>query len=668
MRAAVFALLALIAVVPPAIAFGQVALPMTRAEDGEIRIDGSTREWRGIRFLEVGSGPDASMRFALAFDDTGLYIGAEVRDERFVRTASPGTEEDAVILTLAMPASQSGVYSATEVWLWAGDPGRSAASVGIGEIGGRPRPGARPGVQIVEGPARGGYTLEAFVPWSAVPGGTRWQEALGTIRLRDVDQAAHPQIEEEPALAPVDRAHLESLPALRADVGATATFDQFLASQGMPGARPASDLRGDVGGDARAERVSIVDRFVVVTGEGWQEGRGYSFLQLPVQSAGDVREPRLIDLTGDGKGELTVTLRERDERGARDVFEVYTFTGLEVRPIFAIETRKETSAGSVECRLLVRPGRRGAAATIEVRAGRARGLDSSTLREAPASDAEPILLPWGPFRARVYRWDGSVFARIEESPNPDYVDPTAARETAARETGAHETGARESATRETRARESAARETGARESAARESAARETATVAGIDALLAAFREQRGIHARSRPTFRILANVAASAEPETIHVYGRDLVVVGPAFRNGTGWFHFEIPAREPDDVIEVRTAEVTGDARQEILMRVRQRLGAVTREVLLVFQFTPAGFPCLLQRELVRAEGESRIENEIVAGEGRLEIRPGAARGWGAESYRYPDTAGADGVEPPLLPWRDAAITLRYSGGRLTQ
>jgi hypothetical protein len=291
----------------------------------------------------------------------------------------------------------------------------------------------------------------------------------------------------------------------------------------------------------------------------------------------------------------------------------------------------------VEATLRVRPGRRGAAATIEVRAGRARGLDASTLREAPSDDAESILLPWGPVRGRDYRWDGNRFARAAETPNPDYRDPAAAPASAS--------------------------------SGSSGAAAAPAAPAApAMEDLLEAFRQQRGIHGRSRPTFRAEANVAAGAEPETLHVYGRDLVVVGPGFRSGTGWFHFEIPARDARDVLDVRTAEVTGDAREEILMRVRQTLGDVRREVLLVFQFTPAGFPCLLQRELVREQGANRIENELVAGGGRIELRPGAARGWDAATYRYPDTPGSDGVEPPLLPWRDRAVTLRYAGGRLVR
>ncbi|MDQ3035257.1 MAG: hypothetical protein M3Y87_22815, partial [Myxococcota bacterium] len=362
MRRALLFLAALSVLLSPAAVSAQVALPISELGEGSaIRVDGALREWRGVRFIDVGEGADASMRIAFAYDGAGIYVGAEVRDDRLIRSASPGTSEDAIVLTLALPARRG--LSATEIWLWAGQTGRSAASVGIGPLG--RRPSAARDAQIVEAEARGGYTLEAFVPWRAIPGSARWQEGRATVRLRDVDSAAHPDVESEPTFAVLDAAHLERLPTLAPSGGASAAFDSFLASRSLEGARPAHDLRGDVGADPRPERVSIVDRFLVVTGPGWQEGRGFSFLQLPVAASTDIREPRLVDLTGDGKSELTITLRQTDARGSRDVWQVFSFAGEQPQAIFAIETRKATSAGSVEATVRVGRARRGQPPTIE---------------------------------------------------------------------------------------------------------------------------------------------------------------------------------------------------------------------------------------------------------------------------------------------------------------
>ncbi len=611
----------------PALADAQVALPMWHVgADGSIHVDGALREWRGVRFIDVGEGADASMRIGFAYDAHGLYVAAEVRDDRMIRTRAPSMNEDAIVLTLALPAGRG--LSATEIWLWAGQPGQSAAIIGIGPLGRRPSQVSQG--QIVEAPARGGYTLEAFVPWNVIPSSARWQEGRGTVRLRDVDQAAHPEVEAEPAFAPLDPAHLERLPPLAPSGGEAAAFDSFLASRNLQGMRPAHDLRGDVGGiDERPERVSIVDRFVVVTGPGWQEGRGFSFVELAVTAAADIREPRLVDLTGDGKRELVVTLRQQIAGGSREIWQVHSFSNSQVRAVFAIETRRTTATGFVEAGVNVRTERRATVPTIEVRTGRAEGLDARTFEPIPASDAESILVPWGRVLARAYRWDGNSFAQSDERSNPRYVEAASAAPPAS-------------------------------------TSAPSEPPPPGIEDLLTAFRRERGIADRTRPTFRIRANVSGGDEPEELVVYGRDLVVVGTAFRGGTGWFHFELPARSVDDVLDVRTAEITGDARHEILVRIGQTLGDVRREVLLAYQFTPVGFPALLQREVTRVQGERRIENEVRIERGSLQVHPGRARGWEASNWPFAEGPSSDGVAPLLLPWRDAPAIYRFSGGRL--
>ncbi len=615
-------------------ASAQVALPLTEVEGDAIRVDGSLREWSSARFMDVGSGDDASMRIALAYDATGIYVGAEVRDDRLVRTARPGPDEDAIVLTFAMPRGRDLV--GTEVWIWAGESGRSAASVGVGGVGAR-RLGSVAGARVVEGPrARGsGYVVEAYVPWRGIAGGDRFQQGRGTVRLRDVDQAAHPVIEAEPTIAAVDPAHLERLPNLAPSGGESALLDSFLASRGLEGTRPTHDLRGDVGGaDARPERVVIVDRFVHCAGPGWAGGRSYGFVQLAVGAPADLREARLVDLTGDGKDELVVVLRQRSGEGSRDLWQVLGFEGERIAPIFGIEIRKETSAGHVESTLTIgRPRRRGEALTIEVRSGAAHGLDATSLRETPAADVEGMLYPWGPVAARTYRWDGRAFARVSEEPNASYVDPAAAS--------------------------GAASPTPPREPT--------PPPAPGVEDVLAEYRRQHQIAAAAaRPRFRVQANVAGNDALEEIVVYGRDLVVVGPAFRGGTGWFDYELPGHSPDDVLDVRAAELTGDARSEIVVRLRQVIGDVRREVIAVYQFTPSGFPTLLVREVAREAGGNRIENEVRLVGGALEVRPGGARGWSRETWPYGDAPSTDGVLPLLLPWRDAAVRHRYSGGRL--
>ncbi len=126
------------------------------------------------------------------------------------------------------------------------------------------------------------------------------------------------------------------------------------------------------------------------------------------------------------------------------------------------------------------------------------------------------------------------------------------------------------------------------------------------------------------------------------------------------------MPAASEGDLLDVSVADVTGDGRAEIFFRVRQNIGDVRREVVVVHHFTPDGFPMMLTREVAREQSGNRIENEIVTTGGRLEIRPGTARGWSASNWPYADGPSGDGVEPLLLPWRDRAVRFRFTGGRL--
>lgn len=636
---------AALAVALPATTRAQVALPITQLDEGAVRVDGMLREWTGAHMSSLGEGPDASMRYVLGHDSLGLYVACEVSDERLIRNREPGDGDDAVIVTLAMPSGRG--LTATELWLHAGESGRSPAAATSGVPGARRRTAIR-GATVVEAPRSGGagYTLEAFVPFAAIPGAARWQEGRGSIRLHDVDSLAHPEAESEPAFAPVDRAHLDQLPPLRPSGGQSAVLDRFLRERELDGTAPRFDLRGDVTGDAQGERVVLVDRFVVAFGPSIQGGRGFVFVQLGIDVAADLRDARLEDLTGDGKSELIVTIRQRGGGGSRDLWQLLRIDAQSIAPLWAIETRKELGAGSVESAVRVERGSRGRAPTITVRAGDARGLDASALREAPPTDVEPILLPWGPALERSYRWDGRTFARTGERPNPRYVDPAEAEALAAR----------------------------AREPAAAAEPPSGATAAPSTDAVLAEFRRQRGLTTGARPARDLSANVSATAAPERVVLFGLDLVVVGPEFRNGTGWFQYALPARSAEDILDLRTADVTGDGRHEIVVRIRQTLrgtaGAeIQREVLLIHQFTPTGFPALLQREVAREEGPHRIENEVRLEGGALEIGPGSARGWDRTSWPYAPAAGpgADGVEPLLLPWSGQTARYRFTGGRLS-
>jgi hypothetical protein len=396
--------------------------------------------------------------------------------------------------------------------------------------------------------------------------------------------------------------------------------------------------------------VYVVDRFVVVLGPGYRSGEAYDYFELPVLGAGSVRSAEARDLTGDGHDELVVVLRQGNDLGARHVWQVIAFDGEAVRPVWGVETRKEAAGGFIEVEVAVRAARRGGGPpTIEVTAGRAQGLDAMTYREAPAAGVEPILLPWGPIASRSYRWNGTAFAASGERPNPRYVAPAPAPPAAT-------------------------------VTSTPPPAEPEPPPPPGIDALVDAFRRDRGIGRDVAARFRRTANVAEDPRAEQVMVFGKAVLVIGPGYRDGRGWLYYELPVAEAADVVSVDVADLTGDGRAEIVVRVRQALAMsrpasepVRREVLLVHQLTPQGFPRLGAIEVAREMGAARIDNEVAlarAGRGRaLEIRPGRTRAWDAASWPFADGATGDGVEALLLPWRDRApVRYRVEAGRLVR
>ena len=157
-------------------------------------------------------------------------------------------------------------------------------------------------------------------------------------------------------------------------------------------------------------------------------------------------------------------------------------------------------------------------------------------------------------------------------------------------------------------------------------------------------------------------NLAEDATVERLNVFGNAIVVVGTSFRGGNSYFHYAIPA-EAGRLLDVSAADLTGDGRAEILIRAAQQLGDVEREVLIVHRFTANGaFPRILMTEVGRKRGDSLVTNRVETRGGRLQIQPGRAQGFSAESWPWNDAPG----ESVLLPWRDQPRTYRFVGGQL--
>jgi hypothetical protein len=592
-----------------------------------MRVDGSLREWQGARFTTLGAPPGPEVRFALATADGGLYLGADVHDTQVVRTKGVGGRQDALVLTLAMPDAQGG-FRSTEIWLHPGVAGKSKAEAGLRTGSGAPR--SEPRIKVVEGPREGGaegFVLEAFVPWSLVQGAEIWEQGRGALRFENVDDKGAPT-----RLATSQRSQPKELPRLVLGVGHNDFLGSFLSSQGLAGVEPRYDLRGNVHGDGAPERVVIVDRFVVVYGPGYKQGESYAYAALPLGTGGGIKQAELMDLTADGRAELVLTLRQRNELGAREVWMVYALDGESPQPVFGVELRKEASGGFIENTFqLERKGKD--APRIVVSVGRAQQLDASNYRESSARDVQPVLLPWGAVKARTYGYQDGAFRVLSEQAQAGAAQPSAPQAAAS---------------------------------------AREPEQVVvrpSVEAVLDLFKRDaklpKGLKARRVRT----GNFFGGPQKEQLFELGTYLVMVGPELGDGGSYLAYGLPVKDPADTLYLGHADVTGDGLNEIFVRIKQPLtGAegVHREVVLVLRADASGrLARALAAEVTRRQGDKVIENRVLTRGGRLVIDPGRAVGWSESDYPFTrdEIGGADGL---LLPWADAARSYRLAGERL--
>jgi hypothetical protein len=199
-------------------------------------------------------------------------------------------------------------------------------------------------------------------------------------------------------------------------------LEQYRRDRGVPAElAPKADLRVQIAGDARPERVVLLGRDVVIFGPGFKGGTGYSYITLAqFAEAGDVTEMSARDLTGDGAADIII-------RGARhiaadggsvesEVLFVYRVSGDTIARVFGIETARERSNKRVQGMVQFIPAPGNKSFDVLATPGRATGWTEKTYpwaQDPPGgADVEPVLLPWSGISSVRYRWNGSQFAKL----------------------------------------------------------------------------------------------------------------------------------------------------------------------------------------------------------------------------------------------------------------
>jgi hypothetical protein len=647
MRREVWALIlgALTAAPPISVSAAEVTmLPAVLAKDVKIRLDGQPKEipgsWTSLETLISGKRPKGGAAFAqgaVAYDDSNLYVAMRLEDDKIVRTAAAAPTEDHATLSIAFPLKNR-TYRTYQIDLFPGNPGKLPGVVKIGD-------NRVSGAELVEAPDGEGLTFEAKIPWSALPESSRIRVGLRAA-LRYTDYTAPGRLGVVVATSPAREGH--AMPALLTE-SEYPLIAGMLREKGIS-AEPAREAFGNVGGDATWERVALFDKFLVILGSRFHEGKEFVMTELSISRPKAVQRMELVDFDGDGASEILLVYRVGSQDEYREILQV-----LKVKPDeslsapFAHEVGMKSTAGELHNQ--VRIVQKGGKAQIEVAQGDAEGYEKQGYAEPKPSDMPACLLPWDTIKDRTFAWNESEFKKTAET--------TQSPGTAGKKKVA-------SAAARTSDGGPAADHDDEPASFGRNAAPppRPPSAEEMLDKVYALYRKDRGVKSK-KPRFDFVTDVAASDETERVLVHDKDIVCFGKAFRDGASYVYTTIGVSSPDDIIDTTARDLTGDGKAEVLVRAvihaksskELENKSVDRLVFMVFQIKEDGIKRIFAAETGRVfDGHFMLGGlRLVEGSRGLDIemRAGRAHGFTKNTYPFPeDAAPAGGFEPLALPW----------------
>jgi len=332
-------------------------LPCGPAEKGTIELDGLLDDWKDVDGIDAG-GRDANFSLTVKcnVDANALWLMVDVRDNYFARTKAARPGEDHLALTLGGKTMQ----------IFPGDQGQLKDKV-VPSL---------PGMKIGAALQPKGWAVEIGVPLKSIPG---WRSGAPTIsyKLAGYDCDAKSRLKTERTVDTSGRilfaegeGALEAFLKERALKRGDVWFDRALAIDRRSGAR-----------------LLFAGRYMAAISD------GYVYQELPFHDRKDLKDARLLDLAGDGRGALVLQYVERAQAGNRDVLAVFRFGSDAVRRVFAAETGKSQGANQLASKVTF--VKRGAATDIVIEPTPAVGFTRESYRESPAEDMIPVMVPWG---------------------------------------------------------------------------------------------------------------------------------------------------------------------------------------------------------------------------------------------------------------------------------
>ena len=353
-------------------------LPCGPAEKGTITLDGLTDDWAEVEGVDAG-GRDANLSFTIKcnVEERQLFLLVDVRDNYFVRTKQARPGEDHVELTLA--GHKLVVF-----------PGDARAIPTVARWGAKPAKN----VKATSALQQQGWAIELSLPFSAIPGYKMGMPLKYAALVADSDSKAQLKTERT-----VDTAGLITFGE------SDAALEGFLKDRHLERREIWFDKGISLGGKSGG-RVLIAGHLLAFITD------GFVYVELPFKARGDVKEARVVDLAGDGRGAVVIRYVEHGGGGSREAIACWRVVGdSEIRRVFAAETAKVVPQGRIDDKVAL--VKRGRATDIVIDAGAATGLSAANYHESPADDMIPVMLPWGDDKHARYQFSGDEYKRAQ---------------------------------------------------------------------------------------------------------------------------------------------------------------------------------------------------------------------------------------------------------------
>jgi hypothetical protein len=588
-------------------------------------LDGVPGEWpRELgKLASIKGSPSAadfSGKAAIAYDDKDVYIAVDVTDDSF----KGGASGDRVEVVFVVGGT------ATTVTLVPGLPGKSA---GKATAKGADIKDAK----VIEAPRKGGWTLEAKVPWSAWEGASTLRVGMrGGLFIHDVDGSSV-----DATIGTHASQEASSLPVILTTPEQALT-DGLIREKKLS-ATPDFSATANVVGDGMRERVMVFDRYLVVLGPTFRKGKEYYFADMSVAGYSmKTASVEVREMDGDGRADLVFRKRftKTGSKTTREVMQVQTFGSADTpEVVFQHEIGIVNAKGSIanEVGLSAESN----STVITIKPGTAKGLEESNYDEPTESSFDAVLLPWGKIESQTYKWKGKGYSKASEKTRP----------------------------------KPASTETPKASTSEKPTPTPAPAPAPDTTKVYALYKKDRGITSAAR--FDVSGDIEGDTKIEraVVHDGGGEkklpeLAVFGPGHKKGAGYSFTTLPFAAGSDVKSVSVRDVTGDKKAELVVRGILKVKGpknedVEREIELVYRVTADSVKRVFGAEVGRSIGAKKIIGSITydASKDKSAVTLAAGKAVGFTKSDYPfnqDTSAVGGLEPLILPWSDIK-SLKY-------